>query len=239
LKLASGHRVIRHRSIDSTNAEARRLSEAGETGPLWVVAEEQTAGRGRLGRRWVSAPGNFYGTLVLPLGAAPAVMSQLGFVAALAVRDAASELCADARFELKWPNDVLMDGAKVSGLLSEILVHDPAVIAVGCGINLAHAPEGLAYPVAKLGAHVTPDDMLQRLDRRLAHRLAAWDGGRGFAETRAAWLQWAQGQGEKVAINGLEGVFEGLADDGGLRLRMDDGSRRIVHAGDVRMGTMA
>ncbi len=163
----------------------------------------------------------------------------MGFVAALAVRDAAAELRPDAQFHLKWPNDVLMNGAKVCGLLSEIVWHSPAMIALGCGINLAHAPEGLGYPVAKIGAQVEPDDMLPRLDARLASRLAAWDEGKGFAGIRAAWLRHAHGLGEKIAINGLEGVFEGLAEDGGLSLKMDDGSRRIVHAGDMRMGEMA
>jgi BirA family transcriptional regulator, biotin operon repressor / biotin---[acetyl-CoA-carboxylase] ligase len=238
LILASGHRVIRHDRIDSTNAEARRLAEAGERGPVWIIAGEQVAGRGRLGRSWVSEPGNFYGTLLFTLHAAPEVATQIGFVAALAVRDAAAELRPDAQLRLKWPNDVLMNGAKLSGLLSEIVAHPPTSIALGCGINLAHAPNGLAYPVAKIGAQVEPDGMLPRLDAALAQYLRVWDEGRGFAAVRAAWLQHALGVGERIAINGLDGVFEGLADNGGLSLKMDDGSRKTVHAGDMRMGAM-
>jgi BirA family transcriptional regulator, biotin operon repressor / biotin---[acetyl-CoA-carboxylase] ligase len=238
LILGSGHRVIRHGRIDSTNAEARRLAEEDERGPVWIVADEQTAGRGRLGRSWVSEPGNFYGTFLFSVGVQPAIVSQIGFVAALSVRDAAAELRPDARFQLKWPNDVLMNGAKVSGLLSEIVAHSPTMLALGCGINLAHAPEGLSYPVAKLGAQVEPDDMLPRLDNVLARWLSLWEEGRGFATIRNAWLQHAHTLGSRVSVNGVEGVFEGLAEDGGMSLKLDNGSQSIVHAGDVRMGVV-
>jgi BirA family transcriptional regulator, biotin operon repressor / biotin---[acetyl-CoA-carboxylase] ligase len=239
LNLASGHRVISFDRIDSTNAEARRLAEQGERGPLWIMADEQTAGRGRLGRHWVSEPGNFYGTFLFSIDSAPAIASQIGFVAALAVREAAVALRPDARFELKWPNDVLMNDMKVCGLLSEIIAHSPMSVALGCGINLAHAPESLSYPVTKLGAGHAPVDVMPHLDAALSHHLAIWDEGRNFESIRFEWERHAQAIGQVVSINGQQGIFEGLAEDGSLRMKLGDGCTRTVYAGDVRMGAIA
>jgi BirA family transcriptional regulator, biotin operon repressor / biotin---[acetyl-CoA-carboxylase] ligase len=239
LILATGHRVAFHDEVDSTNAEARRLAEHGEGGPLWIVAAKQSAGRGRLGRQWHSPPGNLYATFLHQPAASPIVASQLGFVAALAVRDLGAELRPLERFQLKWPNDVLMNGAKFCGLLSEIVWDSPLTVALGCGLNLAHAPQGLPYPVAWLGPEFAPELILPLLDQHLLQRLREWDEGREFAAIRGSWQQQALGLGAMIEINGLSGIFEGLAEDGGLILKLPDGTRKLVHAGDARLGVNA
>lgn len=152
MKLTSGHPVIHFERIDSTNAEARRLAEAGERGPLWIVADEQTGGRGRMGRTWVSEPGNLYATFLLATAAAANTAAQVSFVAALAVHDMVRALKPEVEPRIKWPNDVLLDGAKFCGVLSEVVGQSPTAIAIGCGINIAHAPKGTPYPVTCLTA---------------------------------------------------------------------------------------
>ena len=121
MKLPAGHRLIHFERIDSTNAEARRLAEGGERGPLWIWSDEQTGGRGRLGRTWVSEPGNLYVTCLFQTAAAVAAVAQVSFVAAIAVHELASNLLPKTSFFLKWPNDVLMDGAKFCGILAEVV----------------------------------------------------------------------------------------------------------------------
>jgi biotin-[acetyl-CoA-carboxylase] ligase BirA-like protein len=171
LKLPAGHRLVHFERIDSTNAEARRLAEAGETGPLWLWADEQTAGRGRLGRSWVSEPGNLYATFLFSSGAPAGVVGQVGFAAALAVHEIAARLLPGADVKLKWPNDVLIGGAKFCGLLAETI---GGTIALGCGINLASAPSGTPYPVTSLARQGTRADvetllgMLAEAQNRLA-----------------------------------------------------------------------
>ena len=198
MKLPTGHRVVHFERIDSTNSEARRLSEAGERGPLWIWSDEQTGGRGRLGRAWVSEPGNLYVTCLFQTAAPASAAAQISFVAAIAVHELVSGLLPKAGFFLKWPNDVLMGGAKFCGLLAEVVDTNPTRIALGCGINLAHAPSGTPYPVAALGRQFTPDSVLQKLAVSLWHWLEIWDEGRGFPIIRSAWLERAAGVGKEV-----------------------------------------
>lgn len=240
MKLSEGVRLLHVERIDSTNAEARRLADQGERGPLWIWADEQTAGLGRLGRSWVSPPGNLYATLLFETRALPDVAVQLSLVAALGVHDMAKRLLRDARLSIKWPNDVLLDGAKFSGILLEVVATGPTVIALGCGINLAHAPPGMPYPVAQLGARFTPEAVLEVLAGQLARRLAQWADGNGFAAIREAWLARAAGLGDEVlAEDGTRGIFSGLNEDGALILERSDGSRRLIRAGDVRLRATA
>ena len=234
MKLPAGHRVIHFERIDSTNAEARRLAEAGERGPLWIWSDEQTGGRGRHGRAWISEPGNLYVTCLFQTAAPVSAAAQISFVAAIAVYELASQLLPKTGFFLKWPNDVLMGGAKFCGLLAEVVDTNPTRIALGCGINLAHAPSGTPYPVAALGPQFTPDSVLQKLAVSLWHWLEIWDEGRGFPAIRKAWLERAAGVGKEVSVDGTTGRFEGLDTDGALLMRLSDGTRKHIHAGEVR-----
>jgi BirA family biotin operon repressor/biotin-[acetyl-CoA-carboxylase] ligase len=234
LKLPTGHRVVHFERIDSTNSEARRLAEVGERGPLWIWSDEQTGGRGRHGRAWVSEPGNLYVTYLFQTAAPASAAAQISFVAAIAVHELVSSLLPKAGFFLKWPNDVLMDGAKFCGLLAEVVETNPTRIALGCGINLAHAPTNTPYPVTALGRQFTPDSVLQKLAVNLWHWLEIWDEGRGFPVIRSAWLERAAGVGTDVFVEGMAGRFEGLSANGALLMTLADGTQKQIHAGEVR-----
>ncbi len=234
MKLPAGHRLIHFERIDSTNFEARRLAEGGECGPLWIWSDEQTGGRGRLGRTWISEPGNLYVTFLFQTAAPGSAVAQISFVAALAVRELASHLLPDHDFLLKWPNDVLMAGAKFCGLLAEVVGSGPTCIALGCGINLAHAPAGTPYPVAALGGQFAPGEVLPQLASSLSKWIEIWEEGRGFPAIRKAWLEKAAGLGKEVSVDGLIGLFEGIGTDGALLVALSDGTRKQIHAGDVR-----
>lgn len=227
-------RVIRFDTIDSTNAEAHRLARQGERGPLWIVAKQQTGGRGRLGRTWISQPGNLYCTHLLTARCDVRAASQLGFVASLVVLDMAQALVGAANVALKWPNDVLLDGAKFCGILPEVLAQparDETVVGLGIGVNLAHAPSGMSYPVAALGADV--NDAFEALRQALASRLATWNDGAGFALIRDDWQKHAVGLGKTVSAAGETGVFRGLAEDGALLIDTANG-RKAIHSGEVQ-----
>lgn len=235
---------VRHfRTIDSTNLEARRLFNHGERGPLWLVADEQTAGRGRLDRIWRSERGNLYTTLLLPVSAPQSAVPQIGFVAALAVRRALSELAPAVSFALKWPNDCLAGGAKISGILSETL--SPLVIALGCGVNVKHAPQGLPYPATclrRLGSSATVNEVFAACRAALSSVLALWNNGAGIEAIRDEWRAYAIGIGERVAISTgevvVEGIYEGIAEDGALILLKADGLRHLFHAGDLAISSL-
>ncbi len=234
MKLPAGHRLIHFERIDSTNAEARRLAEGGECGPLWIWSDEQTGGRGRLGRTWISEPGNLYVTFLFQTAAPGSAVAQISFVAALAVRELASHLLPNEDFLLKWPNDVLMSGAKFCGLLAEVVGSGPTCIALGCGINLAHAPTGTPYPVASLGSQFKPEEVLPQLASALWKWIEVWGEGRGFSTIRKAWLERAAGIDKEVSVDGMIGRFEGIGTDGALLVTFSDGTRKQIHAGDVR-----
>ncbi len=235
--LDTGHPVRHFDRIDSTNLEARRLADHGECGPLWLWADEQTLGRGRLGRSWVSEPGNLYATFLFSIAEGPQAAAQVSFVAALAVHDTVTALRPAFSPLIKWPNDVLIDGAKFCGVLPEVVGANPTRIAIGCGVNIAHAPEGTPYPVTALGADLSVETVLTELDRNLSHRLQTWDEGRGFNLIRDAWRMRALGVGGEVSATAgtrqLSGTFRGLAADGALLLEEASGTLTPIHAGEV------
>jgi BirA family transcriptional regulator, biotin operon repressor / biotin---[acetyl-CoA-carboxylase] ligase len=234
LKLPAGHRVQHFERIDSTNAEARRLAEMGEQGPLWIWSDEQTAGRGRLGRTWVSEPGNLYVTCLFQTAAPIYATAQISFAAAIAVHDLASQLLPKARLFLKWPNDALIDGAKFCGILAEVVGNNPTRIALGCGMNLARAPKGAPYPVAALGGQFTPESVLEKLALTLWNWIEIWDEGRGFPAIREAWLERAAGVGQDVWVDDTPGRFDGIDFDGALLVTLRNGTQKSIHAGEVR-----
>jgi BirA family transcriptional regulator, biotin operon repressor / biotin---[acetyl-CoA-carboxylase] ligase len=235
--------VLAYDSIASTSDEAKRLAAAGAAHGTLVWALEQTSGRGRLDRQWVSPRGNFFMSAVLRPELPPARAAELGFVAALAVADTIdSFLPAPGRVRLKWPNDVLVDGAKLSGILLEAWSAPTGQVdwvVLGIGVNIVAAPTGTPYPATALhalgGAEPDARAVLERLGTALAARLALWETG-GFAPIRRDWLARARGLGEAIEIrHGGEpvvGRFLDLDLDGALVLETDSGLRRIT-AGDV------
>ncbi|MBO9502424.1 biotin--[acetyl-CoA-carboxylase] ligase [Brevundimonas sp. A19_0] len=238
--------------IDSTNAEARRLAEAGHTGPIWIAARRQNAGRGRRGRAWSDHQGNLAATYLCVTHAPPAEAAQTSFIAALAVADLLDRYVPPACVTIKWPNDVMIEGMKASGILVE---SGPAPagglwLAVGIGVNLASAPQDVERPATAAAAHlaggVARAPTLDEALPPLAEAFAAWTKRRealGFDVIRDAWTRRAHGlNAPAVARLGhetVEGVAEGLADDGALRLRLADGTLRLISAGDVFFGERA
>ena len=231
--------------IDSTNAEAMRRAAQGERGPLWIVAARQSAGRGRQGRQWESGAGNLYATLLVSLPVPADVAAQTSFVAALAVFDLAAGVLTDAgKLALKWPNDVLLDQRKLSGILIETVAHDQGytTVAIGIGVNLAHAPDDTRYGATSLadhGGHLKPDEAFERLATAMAARLAAWNDGRDFAVVRRDWMARAAGLGGVTSVTMGErtvtGEFTGIAGDGALLLSEAGGQLHAIHAGEVSL----
>lgn len=224
---------------DSTMAEAARRAPAG---PCWILALRQTAGRGRRGRVWVDPPGNFAATLSLPLRCPAPEAALRSFTAALALYEALAGLGAGP-LSLKWPNDVLLGGGKLAGILLESHGVGPDVrrLAIGIGVNLAEAPPGEpgALPPVSLkgatGLEIGPEAFLDRL----APAFAGWEArlqAEGFAPIRAEWLARAARLGQRVtartARESVEGCFETLDDSGALVLATAAG-RRTIPAGEV------
>jgi BirA family biotin operon repressor/biotin-[acetyl-CoA-carboxylase] ligase len=244
LAAAAGVRLVTYPVLASTNREALSLAQAGEQGPLWIVAQKQTAGRGRRKRAWISEPGNLYATLLLSGFGAAAATAQLSFVAALAAHDALVALAPAVRFRfaLKWPNDVLCDGRKISGILLEGET-DPSrttVVAIGIGINCLHHPHATEFPATDLAAEGMPasaEAVFGKLSEVMVARLGQWDRGAGFATIREDWLARASGLGQSIRVRLPDretiGLFEALDDQGRLIVRYPDGGFEYIAAGEV------
>jgi len=241
--LPAGYALAHFDELDSTNEEARRRAQRGERGPLWILALKQSAGRGRRGRSWESPAGNLMCTLLLTPEVPIAQAARLSFVAALAVRDAVAEFLEAADVRVKWPNDVLVDGRKVAGILLESSGDNGAGLlpwlAVGIGVNLKHAPEGTIFPATSIAAHrgaATPAEALGRLAAMWDQHFRVWRAS-GFAPIREAWLAHAAGLGRAIEVRlpseTVNGTFRGLDADGGLLLALADGSSRTITAGEV------
>lgn len=250
--LPPGYRYLVLDEIDSTNAHGMRLAADGETGPLWIRAGTQTLGRGRSGRSWTSVPGNLYASLLIRLACPPTAVHQLSLLAGIAAHDAIRAAALQARvslpgLRLKWPNDVLIGGAKLAGILPETTTITGGaarslIAVIGIGMNLAGHPAGLGRAVTHLverGCCTTPADMLAALASAMDGWLRRWDGGAGFGLVREAWLQRAGPLGERITVNtGLEpveGSFLGIDAEGALVLRDPSGAQRRFTYGDVAL----
>jgi len=226
----------------STNADLAAALRSGEgwAEGAWLVARRQSAGRGRQGREWFDGAGNFMGSTVVALGEGGAPPASLSFVAALAVRDACAAPVGDTgALGLKWPNDVLLDGGKLSGILLEMV---RGHIIVGIGVNLARAPQVEGRKTAALADVTAPpplEDFAASLAAAFDRRLEAWRTY-GLGATLHAFLaQSIHAQGSPLTVHDtdgsvLSGTFAGLEEsDGALRLRLADGRERVIRAGDI------
>ncbi len=226
----------------STNADLLARLAGGEAlrEGHWLIADRQSAGRGRQGREWLDAPGNFMGSTVVRLHPHDPSPATLSFVAALAVYESVLPRLADpSALMLKWPNDLLLAGAKLSGILLE-RERDHAVI--GIGVNLAAAPlvEGRAVrALADHGPAPARDGFARDLAAQLDLELQRWREF-GFDPIRRRWLAAAHAPGTALSVHDgnarIEGTFDGLEDDGALRLCLADASIRAIRAGDVSLG---
>ena len=249
-KVPSGYRLLRLETVDSTNAEARRRAEGGEPGPLWIWSLRQSAGRGRYGRQWQSQHGNLFASLLLGLGCSLRTAWQLALLAGVVAYDTAARLLPDevhAELLLKWPNDVLLKGDKLAGMLLEgasELAPNRCKVVIGTGINLASHPANLEQPATSLAAHggaATPAAAFETLASVTDAWLSRWGEGVAFQTVRRAWLDRAGPTGRllRVRLPGeeAEGTYAGLDSGGALRLLMSDGAERRIAAGDVFFAT--
>ncbi len=232
-------RVEVHDELDSTSLECARRARAGETGPLWIMAKTQTAARGRRGRAWVAPEGNFAASLIRPVVGGPEAAAQRSFVAALALYDAFHLLTGHPeRFSLKWPNDVLLDGRKLAGILLELQggqAGTPQVLILGIGVNLAAAPDP-----SGLETHALPPTCLAEVDGMthppealldlLGRAVEAWEYrlvAEGFEPLRKTWLERASGLGKPVVARmtnrEVRGIFSGIDGRGFIVVETDDG----------------
>ena len=242
---ADDYRHVALGDVESTNLECLAKAREGDPGKLWITANRQLGGRARRGRHWVSEPGNLYASLLLiDPAASTAALASLPLVAGVAVHAAirAALPPGGMRATLKWPNDVLLEGAKVSGILleSELLDDGRQAVVIGCGINVVQAPDHALYPAATLraaGSAVSPEELFAHLCHAMADWLARWNGGQGIASVREAWLANATGIGQHITVNlpdrALTGRFQEIDMAGCLVLVDDLGHRRTIAAGDV------
>lgn len=238
----TGYALRHFASIDSTNEEAKRLASAGETGPVWIVADHQTAGRGRRGRSWQSPAGNLAATLLLRPEKGANEAAQLSFVAALAASDAVSVLAPSTSVRVKWPNDVLAEERKIAGILLESAGGGGRLdwLAVGVGINLIGFPPDTEFAATSL-VHLGRPPIAPRV--AATHLAAAWSRwyekwlADGFGEIRDVWLSRAARLGERIRARlqteETSGVFEGIDEDGALILREAANRVRTIAAGEV------
>lgn len=232
-----------HGQLASTNDEALARARDGDGGRLWIVADTQTAGRGRNGRAWSSPRGNLYASLLL-IDPAPAhKAAELGFVAGIAAVHALRDiLCGDRRVAIKWPNDILHDGAKFCGILLEsaTLPDGRFACVAGVGVNCRAHPENTPYRATDLalitGHPVAPSRVFAALSVTMANWLDVWNAGADFATIRAEWLSLAAGLGTKISVvrssQTIEGTFQTIDATGRLILEQASGAVAI-EAGDV------
>ena len=249
---AAGYRLVVYDSVGSSSTEAIAWAGLGDPGKLWVVGRKQTNGYGRRKRSWESPEGNLAASLLMMSADLGILSPRLGFVAGLALRNAIGTLprpsAPHERPRLKWPNDVVCDGAKVAGILLETVkfLDVTGGLVIGIGVNVATAPKDLPYPATSLadcGIQATAAELFQALAEAWVDCVAVWDGGRGFPEIRERWLAAAAGVGLPISVKTGDGVvsgtFETIDEEGRLIVRADDGSALPISAGDVHFGGAA
>lgn len=228
-------------SIDSTSKEAVRQIEKGAKSGLWLTATEQLLGRGRGGREWISKPGNLFSSLIFDTKKSLCHSAQLSFVTSLAVCETVTAFVDPNTVKCKWPNDVLVDGKKISGILLETYSGSNAenLMIIGIGINIDHHPDKPLYPTTHINEKaisiITADEVFHLLTEKMALWLKNWQEN-GFSIIRQEWLKKAKGKGEDIVVRlpneELNGRFVDLDANGALMLEVND-EIRLIHSGDV------
>lgn len=257
-----GYRLEAHEAVGSTNALGLERVRAGDPGRLWIVSKRQESGRGRRGRAWETPHGNLAATLAYVGDGELKTAATLGFVAGLALSDALAAVVPngrigigvdgggdrDGRFELKWPNDVLANGAKLAGILLEsaLLGNGRHGLAIGIGVNVVAHPDGLPYPatsLAAMGSSADAETLFVALSDAWTENARDWNEGRGLPRIRNRWLARAAGLGSDVAVrvdgNVVRGVFETIDEDCRFVIRARGGETIRIAAGDVHFGAVA
>ncbi len=238
--------VVHLTETGSTNAEAMRLAQSGEQGPLWVTATSQTGGRGRHGREWLSLEGNLFASLMVTLACEPTEIAVTSLLAGVALADATETVLrtssAVVEPRLKWPNDLMLDNAKCAGILVETSSRSAGVFTcvLGFGVNLASAPQIPGRPTTSLAQHglnALPEEVLEALDSSIRNAFAIQTGPDGFAKLRQIWLSHGPDLGTAMTVETdgavLTGCFAGLDVDGALLLTTDSRTPTRITFGDV------
>jgi BirA family biotin operon repressor/biotin-[acetyl-CoA-carboxylase] ligase len=228
--------LLTFESVDSTNSEALRLAQKGVKNNMVIVANTQTAGRGRKGRNWFSSGGNLYASILLKTKLSPSSYIQLPFLVANVVRDSIMAFSNDQRtnlrVELKWPNDVFIEGKKVAGILLEsINLHGENNIIIGVGVNIEKVPESLQDRASSLkDAGIlleNPGEFLNMLMNNFDEVYGKWVINPDFEKIRKEWLKNAYNLGKVVTIDDgksrVSGLFKDIDSDGAIRLQLPNG----------------
>ncbi len=222
----------------STNVDMLALAEQGAPEGLWLRAERQSGGKGRMGREWASPVGNLYASGLVRLRPTDPPAPTLAFVAAVALEQHLRTIAPAVPFQIKWPNDVMVDGAKLSGILLE---RAGSAIVIGIGVNLASYPELANRKTTSLSGLTMKDHdpaaFLDGLAKAFAQSVSLWRE-EGVAAILSHWEYRAHRVGTALTVSlpdgtSLDGTYDGLCNDAALRLRMANGSVQIIHAGDV------
>jgi BirA family transcriptional regulator, biotin operon repressor / biotin---[acetyl-CoA-carboxylase] ligase len=245
--LIHDYHLLSYDSIDSTNEEAKRLAQGGGSHGAVIWAKRQTAGRGRMGREWVSPEGNLYVTALLTPNADIATCAQLSFIAAVAVCETLEAMVGESiPIRCKWPNDILLEGKKLGGILLEsfVVTHEDGSskrwVSVGVGVNIDSYPEHVMYPATCLrdaGVEiVSAKIVLSRFIYNFVHLYDIWQE-QGFAPVLKSWLKRAYHIGKPIEVmigdEAISGTFETVDSSGHLVIQQANGKRRTIHAGDV------
>lgn len=242
--LINDYHLLSFDTLDSTNEEAKRLARSGGGHGAVIWAKKQNDGKGRLGRNWVSSEGNLFVSLLLQPDKEISDLPQLSFVAAMAVIDAISPMLQDkAELKTKWPNDIILSGRKLGGILLESFRSEgdgKTWVIVGVGVNVDSFPPRTEFPATCLkeaGVElVSAKIILSRFIHHFIERYDRWMN-KGFSQIRKDWLECAWNLKHKIIArlpdNEIIGIFEGINEDGALLLKEEKGKKQTIHAGDV------
>ena len=249
--LLNDYHLLSFDTLDSTNEEAKRLANGGGHHGAVIWAKHQTEGKGRLGRTWISSAGNLFVSVLLQPEKPMAELSQLSFVTAVAAIEAMEDLLSDDhRLQCKWPNDILLNDRKLGGILLESFQSGQAGIGekptgkpwvvVGLGINVDSYPPRTEFPAICLkdaGVELISAKII--LSRFIHHFIDCYNewNVKGFSPVRKKWTNLAWGLEKRLCARlpggNVEGVCMGLDTQGSLLLRLDNGKKHQVHAGDI------
>jgi len=231
-------KIIRYDSIDSTNKAAIALTEQGEREGTAVVAGMQTAGRGRMGRMWISCPGNLFVSYIIN-GKTVKENPELSFLVGITVAESIENLVPQIKCRCKWPNDIMLNDCKTCGILIEAAAG--GCVVAGIGVNLNSHPEDTPYPTTSVrestGKQISPDEMCERLSENLLKNLALWRDS-GFAKIRDKWLSYAYRIKENITVKQFDktytGIFKTISENGELIIENEkDHKENKISVGDV------
>ncbi len=240
--LPGGYRLLELDSVESTNITAFEYAKLNDPGNLWIIADSQRGGKGSRGRSWISESGNLYASLLLRKTIAAPQVSTLTFVASLALFHVFRTIAPNSDIALKWPNDLLLNGRKISGILLEnhMLPGREQAIIIGIGVNCQSSPQGTPYAATSLsqeGISAQPHEVFKLLAGEIDKWIGIWDGGDNFSQLRSHWLEHAQGLGHEILVKTpnieLRGIFEDLDENGLLILKTPEGERHKISTADI------